>query len=40
MTSFIRLLGANVLGFCGYLGQLMLLAIDSFRSIFTVPIRW
>ena len=40
MTSIIRLIGKNVLGFCAYLGQLLLLAVDSFRSIFTAPIRW
>src|SRR6202522_2787060 len=40
MPQFIRLLGKEVLRFCSYLGQLMLLAIDSFRSIFTAPIRW
>ena len=40
MTLFIRLIGQNVLSFCAYLGQLLLLAFDSFRSIFTAPIRW
>jgi len=40
MTLLVRFLGRNVLTFCGYLGQLLLLAVDSFRSIFTAPIRW
>src|SRR5271163_3744463 len=40
MTLFLRLIVQNVLSFCAYLGQLLLLAVDSFRSIFTAPIRW
>jgi phospholipid/cholesterol/gamma-HCH transport system permease protein len=40
MTLFVRLIGQNALSFCTYLGQLLLLAVDSFRSIFTAPIRW
>lgn len=40
MTRFLSLTGRHVLNFCAYLGQLLLLAVDSFRSIFTAPIRW
>jgi phospholipid/cholesterol/gamma-HCH transport system permease protein len=40
MTAFTRFIGQQVLAFCSYLGQLLLLAVDSFRSIFTAPIRW
>lgn len=35
-----RYLGRNFLAFFGYLGELVLLAVDSFRSMFVAPIRW
>src|SRR5450631_4198131 len=37
---FIRFIGRSVLSFIGYLGELVLLAADTFQSIFTAPIRW
>ncbi len=40
MTLLFRLFGRNVLSFCSYLGELALLAADTFHSIFTAPIRW
>jgi len=40
MQGLIRHLGRNALSFFGYFGELVLLAVDSFRSIFTSPIRW
>src|SRR5438067_5332431 len=37
---FFSYLGRNFISFFGYLGELVLLAFDTFRSIFTAPIRW
>ena len=36
----IRYLGSIVVSFCAYLGELVLLASDTMRSVFTAPIRW
>src|SRR5437899_1744523 len=36
----IRYLGRNVVSFCAYLGELLLLAIDTVRSLVTVRPRW
>src|ERR1700676_2859702 len=40
MSALFRLTGRNIISFCSYLGELVLLAVDTFRSIFTTPIRW
>src|SRR5437016_5611231 len=40
MVVFIRYLGRTFTAFFGYLGELALLALDSFKSIFIAPIRW
>src|SRR5438093_311266 len=40
MVRFFNALGAPVLAFCQYLGELVLLAGDTFRSIFTHKLRW
>src|SRR6188508_177555 len=40
MVQFFSALGAPLLAFVEYLGQLVLLAADTFRSIFTHKIRW
>jgi phospholipid/cholesterol/gamma-HCH transport system permease protein len=40
MQIFTRFLGKLLLSFTAYLGELLLLVFDTFRSIFTVPIRW
>src|SRR3954453_9829619 len=40
MVRFFNALGAPVLAFFQYLGELVLLAADTFRSIFTHKLRW
>src|SRR6187200_2030403 len=40
MVRFFSALGAPLLAFVEYLGQLVLLAADTFRSIFTHKLRW
>src|SRR5258707_1851176 len=40
MVRFLSALGAPLLSFCQYLGELVLLAADTFRSIFTHKLRW
>jgi phospholipid/cholesterol/gamma-HCH transport system permease protein len=40
ITRFLTRLGAMFVRFVRYLGELVLLAADTFRSIFTHPIRW
>src|SRR5881398_1098707 len=40
MVRFFNALGAPVLAFFQYLGELVLLAGDTFRSIFTHKLRW
>src|SRR4029453_9121725 len=40
MVRFFSALGAPLLAFCQYLGELVLLAADTFRSIFTHRLRW
>src|SRR5207248_5119405 len=40
MTVFIRYLGRTFLSFFTYLGELVLLAADSFKAMFAAPIRW
>src|SRR5256714_9431069 len=40
MVSFFSALGAPLLAFTQYLGELVLLAADTFRSIFTHKLRW
>jgi len=40
MVRFFNALGTPVLAFCQYLGELVLLAGDTFRSIFTHKLRW
>lgn len=41
MTSaFITYLGRNFLGFFMYLGDVALLALDTFKAMFIAPIRW
>src|SRR4030095_6140182 len=40
MVRFFSTLGAPLLSFCQYLGELVLLAADTFRSIFTHKLRW
>ena len=40
MVRFFSALGAPLLAFCQYLGELVLLAADTFRSIFTHKLRW
>src|SRR5215468_6730205 len=40
MVRFFSALGAPLLGFVQYLGELILLAGDTFRSIFTRRLRW
>ncbi len=40
MVRFFNALGAPLLSFCQYLGELVLLAADTFRSIFTHKLRW
>src|SRR5437660_12506039 len=40
MVRFFNALGAPLLSFCQYLGELVLLAGDTFRSIFTHRLRW
>src|SRR5213076_791110 len=40
MVRFFSALGAPLLSFCQYLGELVLLAADTFRSIFTHKLRW
>src|SRR5438093_5012440 len=37
---FFRYFGRNAISFLGYLGELILLAFDTCRSIFVAPIRW
>src|SRR5438045_9339615 len=40
MVRFFNALGAPLLSFCQYLGELVLLAGETFRSIFTHKRRW
>ena len=40
MVRFFSALGAPLLAFVQYLGELVLLAADTFRSIFTHKLRW
>jgi phospholipid/cholesterol/gamma-HCH transport system permease protein len=40
MVRFFSALGAPLRAFCQYLGELVLLAADTFRSIFTHKLRW
>jgi phospholipid/cholesterol/gamma-HCH transport system permease protein len=40
MQGLFRYLGHSVLSFLGYLGELVLLAVDSFKAMFVSPIRW
>src|SRR5881409_1670664 len=40
MVRFFNALGAPLLSFIQYLGELVLLAADTFRSIFTHKLRW
>src|SRR5213083_1266995 len=40
MVRFFNALGAPLLAFCQYLVELVLLAADTFRSIFTHKLRW
>src|SRR5881628_43987 len=40
MVRFFNALGAPLLSFFQYLGELVLLAADTFRSIFTHRLRW
>src|SRR6476619_4850707 len=40
MVRSFSALGAPLLAFCQYLGELVLLAADTFRSIFTHKLRW
>lgn len=40
MTAFLSYLGRSFLSMFGYLGELVLLATDTFKSIFIAPIRW
>src|SRR5260370_7427800 len=40
MVRFFNALGAPLLSFLQYLGELVLLVADTFRSIFTHKLRW
>src|SRR5437762_1480760 len=40
MVRFFNALGSPLLSFCQYLGELVLLATDTFRCIFTHKLRW
>src|SRR5881397_2264961 len=40
MVRFFNTLGAPLLSFVQYLGEIVLLAADTFRSIFTHKLRW
>ena len=40
MTALLSFFGGTVLSLLAYLGELVVLAADTFRSIFTAPIRW
>ena len=40
MSTFVRLLGKTFLEFFGYLGEVVLLALDTFKAMFVAPIRW
>src|SRR2546429_1123597 len=40
MVQFFNTLGAPLLSFVQYLGEIVLLAADTFRSIFTHKLRW
>jgi len=40
MVRFFNALGTPLLSFFQYLGELVLLAADTFRSIFTHKLRW
>ncbi|MBX6326743.1 MAG: ABC transporter permease [Chthoniobacterales bacterium] len=40
MVAFFNALGAPVLAFCQYLGEVVLLAADTFRSLFSYRLRW
>src|SRR6201989_2291358 len=40
ITRFFNVVGGGLLSFFQYLGELVLLAADTFRSIFTHKLRW
>src|SRR5438105_1731231 len=40
MTALLTSLGRMALAACGYFGELVLLAADTFKSLFVAPIRW
>jgi phospholipid/cholesterol/gamma-HCH transport system permease protein len=40
MTVFFNFIGRTLLSFIGYLGELTLLAVDTFKSMFVAPVRW
>jgi phospholipid/cholesterol/gamma-HCH transport system permease protein len=40
MTALVLYFGRTFISMCGYLGELVLLAADTFKSIFVAPIRW
>jgi len=40
MSVFLTYLGRNFLGFFAYLGEVVLLALDAFKSLFVAKIRW
>jgi phospholipid/cholesterol/gamma-HCH transport system permease protein len=40
MVQFFTALGAPLLSFVQYLGEVVVLAADTFRSIFTHKLRW
>lgn len=40
LTVFFRYVGRNFLAFFTYMGELVLLAADTFKAMFVAPIRW
>src|SRR3954454_17329531 len=40
IVGFFNWIGGALLAFCQYLGELVLLAVDTFRSLFTHRLRW
>ena len=40
MTVFLAYFGRSALSFVAYLGELLLLATDTFKAMFVAPIRW
>lgn len=40
LSSFVRSLGRNFLAFFAYLGEVVLLALDTFKALFVAKIRW